>query len=244
MSENGKQRYNLTEEEQKAILKCYERALQDLENKTDKLISYLSGKASKEGYLVINELTGESIRFYNETLKNIMNRNFQDWKQSSNCMSEIIKRMQAGEQAQDTARKLEANLQKSIDTMIKKKEMPQVSEDQPNIDPAVMQEIEDKISKYISEINNLQQTHLGRIDKGNERNQLYSCIRGHVHATYQGAMAGYGDCVQKVQGISDGLAQSMKKITGEIQGQNSQMVSNSQNMVQQSTDHFPVPEFM
>lgn len=243
MSEAMKQRYNLSQSEQKAIIGCYEKALQDLASKTSKMIEDLKIKAGKEGYKVINDLTSSSIKYYYDTLKNIMKINFNQWKNSDSCMHKIIEKMAAGEEAVITASRLEESLENKIDMMIGKVEEFKPSNAQPNIDPDVMDEIDARINKYLVDISNSYQTHIKKIDKGNDKNNLYSCIKGHVSATYQGAYEGYIVCVNQVQGISQNLKNRMKSISSQVDGMNVNMEKISKKKAQ-DTNNFPQPEFM
>lgn len=234
---------SLTQEEQKKLVKYYQSALQDLGNETTKLIKKLTSIAEKKHYKVITDITNATINFYVIELKDIMNKNYNNWLQSDVSMHHIIRGKGVGEDAVSTAKRLENNIAQTIADLFSNNITPiNVDGAEPNINPEDLAVIEGHIKEYINKIKDEEIKHISKIDKANEENQLFSCIRGHVLATFSGAIAGYCGRASKVSGMSDDLLNSIKGSVDATNVNNSSMEKSS-TATAENVESFPTFPF-
>lgn len=239
----SKQKINLDPKEQKELIKLYTDALTDLAQDTNKLIKNLQTLQQKEKYKVINDITDAILAFYTQDLKGIMNRNYQTWYESEVSMHRIIEGSMSGENAVNTAKKLEGNIATAINEMFAAPPTPlSVDDSNPNIEPEKLVVLEEHIKKYLTKVRDAQKKHVGKINRAAEGNQLFSTIRGHVNATYEGAVSGFNARAGQVAGISEGLREAMKRQESALDALNSTIAKNSESLGA-NTDSFPKVDF-
>lgn len=239
----AKNRISLNEEDQKKLVRYYASALRDLGNETKKIIESFVKFAEKEHYNVVTDITNATIEFYAKDLKTIMQKNFDDWEQSNVSMHKIVEGTAAGQDAVGTANKLEKQLGQEINELFSNvRDTIKVNGSDGIIKPEDLEKMEAKIKKYISDINNLKIKHLAKIDKENEDNQLFGCIRGHVEATFNGAYVGYQQRALKVNGISQDLRSFMNSSNLQTQANNANMAKQSVTKAE-NTNSFPTFPF-
>ncbi len=239
----GKQKINLDPNEQKKLIKMYTDALQELAQDTGSLIKKLQALQQKEKYKVINDITDAALIFYVQDLKNIMTKNYETWYNSEVSMHRIIEGSMSGENAVNTAQKLEGNIASAIIDMFAAPPSPlSVDDSNPNIEPEKLKELEEHIKSYLKKVSEAQKKYVGKIDKDSEANQLFSCIRGHVNATYQGAFSGFHARAGQVAGISEELRTAMKNQESALEALNA-TISKTSEALGANTDSFPKVDF-
>lgn len=240
---SGKQKINLVQTEQSRLIKIYTNALNELAQDTGDLVKKFQTLQQKEKYKVINDITDAVLSFYTEDLRNIMEKNYQTWYDSDVSLHKIIEGNMSGENAYNTAKKLENSIETSINEMFSNKPAPiNVEDSNPNIEPEKLSKLEEDIKKYLSKVKDNQRKWIGKIDKAAEENQLFNSIRGHVNATYEGAISGFSARASEVAGISQELRSNMKKQEAALDELNSS-ISKSSESSGASLDSFPKVDF-
>lgn len=240
---SSKQKTNLKEEEQHKLINMYTRALTSLAQNTGKLVEQLQKTQQKENYKVINDITNAVVSFYSDDLRAIMQSNYQTWVDSDVSLHNIVKGSMAGENAVNTAKKLEGNISSAIQEMFSNRPVPlSVPDANPNIEPEKLASMEEKINKYISNITEIQNSMIAKIDKAADENQLFNCIRGHVDATYEGALQGFIVRASGVNGITENLRNNMKQQEAKLSALN-QSIAKTSASAGASMDSFPNIDF-
>ena len=158
-------------------------------------------------------------------------------------MHRIIEGSMSGENAVNTAKKLEGNIASAIIDMFAAPPSPlSVDDSNPNIEPEKLKELEEHIKSYLKKVSEAQKKYVGKIDKDSEANQLFSYIRGHVNATYQGAFSGFHARAGQVAGISEELRTAMKNQESALEALNA-TISKTSEAVGANTDSFPKVDF-
>lgn len=156
----GKQKINLDPNEQKKLIKMYTDALQELAQDTGSLIKKLQALQQKEKYKVINDITDAALIFYVQDLKNIMTKNYETWYNSEVSMHRIIEGSMSGENAVNTAKKLEGNIASAIIDMFAAPPSPlSVDDSNPNIEPEKLKELEEHIKSYLKKVSEAQKKY-------------------------------------------------------------------------------------
>lgn len=225
---------SFTEEAQNSIIAMYREALSDIQTATKDMTQALNDLCNRTRYNPLKKYTNDAIGYYNDTLSSIIKKQFEGWKDSEASLKSFSNLMEAGSDAENTAKSLENNLFDEIESMFAMK-MDECTVDTSEVDISeehfiILKEI---IEKYVRTIQDYSDEYKNKIDLAEDENKTAGCIRPVIVATFDLVTAAFSEMARMVEG---GVEEFVNKLSRNVNNSETETVAMSQKATQEGSN--------
>ncbi len=212
-----KKTFSFREEEQAKIMQLYQKVVEDMNTALDRCINQLQENSAKTRFQGVLQATNEIITFYNDEVSRIVMTGYNQWQESMGCLLGFAKTMHAGEEAENTARKLQRNVQNSLEMLLNKKYDPiSISTADPAMDEEAYTRLGDSAKKLVVRLEEIKATALKQIQNRGESNQLFLCIESVVRITVEAVIGGFATFSESTRKLTEGMLEDERQVRSNI----------------------------
>lgn len=211
----GNKSFSIDKEAQVEIINYYDEVIEELDNYTKDMIIELEEICERVKYKKVVDFTNECINFYNEDLKEQIINNLDEWTDSDGSLVAFIRTMSGGEEAEETANRLEDELKDNFESRFANIDELNIFTDEAEISEQDYEELTLVVKDYYKDIENLYDDKRKEIDDRSEENFAFSVISGAVSSTLSGVLSSFEDVSKEIEKDKDEFIKSIEKARKE-----------------------------
>lgn len=228
-------KFSFSEDAQTEIIGVYNGALTETQQQTSQLVEKMNILCEKTKFKPMLDIANEAIKFYCETLQEIIRNHFNEWVDSESSLQAFARTMEAGDDAVGTAQRLEAGLSNEIDIMFSVlPELLNIDTSQAEMAEEDYDELKEIVTKYFNAIEEISNQYINTIETNGEDNSAFLTIKGVVSSTL-------GDIQHSFEAMAEGMNSVREDFSAKLQSNKSNAETVNEQMksvAEQSGDAF------
>ena len=174
---------NYSPEAQKEAIDFYKSGIEYVQSESKKMIENLKDSIQQHPYAELERSINVIIDYYNDELPGVIKGMIEAWTTSDSCFSKALERHNEKGESFDAAKRLERDLEGSVDEMFQDIEEVNVSL-AANSDPDQVSQAASRVNTYAQSIGDQARNYKNQCDQRADQNQLYQNLKPMVEATW------------------------------------------------------------
>ena len=205
---------NLSEEIQQDIEKRYQDVCEALTKELNTMAQNLENICNGTHYVPIVNCVNETVQLFNEEIYQLAKSVFEEWLDGNASFSAAVQTSQAGEEAQETARAIDGNIQDMFDNFWSSHPLGdaiQIDTSRPKVKAEDFDELKDIYTKAFENIESINEDSINQIIEQGEDNPTYNIIIPAIRAITEpikNAFEQFGKTIDNAKETSEKLKQT------------------------------------
>ena len=194
--------FNFSEDEITNMYKIYQDCLCEIQEETEGIAKKLTEYAQEMKYAPLVKLSVETLKYYNEKLKQAELTALEDWKSGELSFTKVMEKMSAGENAKSRSKELETQIEQEIQSWKRLDDSDLLAIDTTNFKcaPSDFENIQQELNRFVESLASKQDEYANNIEDQKSENDIYISIEPVVAQSFAIVLAGFQS------GISEGYA--------------------------------------
>lgn len=195
--------FSFEESEQAAIIGTYSNALEKVADATKKFFEGMEGVCEKTKYAPILNLEHICVDFYLEEVRANVENYFNEWLDSEASLAMFIEKMNGGEEAEETAIKLQSQLQDEISVMFPSIEKFVFSTGEPKIKEENFDELKEISDVYKLALDDICDETIREIESKSDENSAFVTIKAPILSTFGSASSAFEELAKQFETVKE-----------------------------------------